>query len=92
MGGIQPRWRSDGNELFYYALDGRFMAATINTNTPLRVTEVRPLFPLITVRSNLRSFYSVSADGQRFLINAMPAEMWTGPLTVVLNWQAALEK
>ncbi len=38
------------------------------------------------------SQYDVTADGQRFLI-AMPLES-TGdaPITVVLNWWAALEK
>src|SRR4029453_6555778 len=32
-GGSQPRWRRDGKELFYVALDGRMMAARVNLGT-----------------------------------------------------------
>ena len=31
-GGVQPRWRKDGKELFYLAVDGTIMAVPITTN------------------------------------------------------------
>ncbi|HYW42605.1 MAG TPA: hypothetical protein VE959_07090 [Bryobacteraceae bacterium] len=38
--------------------------------------------------------YDVTGDGQRFLINSAPLEESgaSSPITVVLNWQAALKK
>ena len=36
--------------------------------------------------------YDVSADGQRFLINAPVENAGSAPITVVVNWDAGLEK
>jgi len=37
--------------------------------------------------------YAVTADGQRFLVNTQGGgEIASTPLTVVLNWQAAVKK
>ncbi len=36
--------------------------------------------------------YAVSADGQRFLLNTVVDQPNAPPLTVVLNWAAALKK
>jgi serine/threonine protein kinase len=33
-----------------------------------------------------------AADGQRFLLDVRPQSVSTAPITVVLNWQAALKK
>jgi hypothetical protein len=38
------------------------------------------------------SRYVASADGQRFLINSLPEEETSAPVTVVLNWTAALKR
>jgi hypothetical protein len=35
--------------------------------------------------------YSVSADGQRFLLNT-PAEAASSPMTIVLNWTGLLKR
>ncbi|MBK5254578.1 MAG: hypothetical protein JJE39_00950 [Vicinamibacteria bacterium] len=35
-GGVQPRWSSDGNELFFLDPDGRLMAVSIPEGDPLR--------------------------------------------------------
>ncbi len=88
-GGTQPRWRKDGRELFYVALDGRMMAV------PITVVPGRPpvagspvaLFP--TTLGSMgqgaqRQQYMVSADGQRFLVNTIPEA--NTPITILLNW------
>ena len=36
--------------------------------------------------------YDVSADGQRFLINTVPEQATSAPITVVVNWTAGLRK
>jgi hypothetical protein len=36
-GGVFPRWRKDGKELFYYAADGQLMAVPIQGETALDI-------------------------------------------------------
>jgi hypothetical protein len=43
-------------------------------------------------RLGFRSSYDVSANGQRFLINTLPALTDTPPFTVVFNWTAGIKK
>ena len=43
-GGLYPRWRPDGRELFYYALDGALMAVPLKNATQLDVGAAVPLF------------------------------------------------
>ena len=49
----------------------------------------KPLFPI--PGNEVRRSYAPSADGRRFLITR-PLETTTEPITVVLNWQAELQK
>jgi serine/threonine protein kinase len=92
-GGAQPRWRSDGKELFYIALDGRMMAVTMRQNgASLEPSMPTPLFTTHVggaVREVDGQQYIVSADGQRFLMNN-PIEEPPIPLTVILNWKPKL--
>ena len=39
-----------------------------------------------------RWFYDVSADGQRFLVNTVEELGAAAPITVVVNWTAALKQ
>jgi WD40 repeat protein len=90
-GGANPRWRRDGTEIFYLSDDNKLMAATVNgKGTSFEVGTVKPLFQ--TRLTTLRYEYGVSADGQRFLINAAPESVASAPFTVVLNWTAGLKK
>jgi len=40
----------------------------------------------------LRTHYAVTPDGQRFLVNMQLGDPPPNPITVVLNWTAALKK
>jgi len=87
-GGIRPRWRRDGKELFYMTPDRRLMAVEVKaTATTFEAGRPRELFQTRAVTTLPgHSVYDVTADGQRFLINtALEAE---GPpaMTVVMNW------
>jgi eukaryotic-like serine/threonine-protein kinase len=90
-GGTQPRWRRDGKELFYLALDRKLTAVTIRPGTTFEAERPHSLFQTALTLSAFRQEYSVSADGQRFLLNA-PLETTESPMTVVLNWPALLLK
>ncbi len=91
-GGMVPRWRRDGGELFYLALDRKVMAAELTeTNSSLKVSAVRPLFHARSVGPG-DGPYDVSADGQRFLVNTVPEQAASAPITVVQNWTAGLKR
>jgi eukaryotic-like serine/threonine-protein kinase len=91
-GGDRPRWRRDGSEIFYLAPDNKLMAAAVNDKgANFEVGAVKPLFEARFVTGG-RNQYAVSADGQRFLINTVPEQAASAPITVVLNWTAGLKK
>ena len=90
-GGSQPRWNRNGKELFYLAPDRKLMVVTIKPGATFDFDAPRPLFQTTLEVAALRQTYSVSRDGQRFLLNR-PAEAAASPLTVVLNWPALLKR
>ena len=91
-GGINPRWRRDGKEIFYVALDRKIMSAAVNVKgDALEVAQVRPLFGPLSVADFYYYGYDVSADGLRFLILPPPQTSGEG-VTVVQNWTAGLKK
>ena len=97
-GGISPRWRGDGKELFYISPDSKIMTVEVSTTPGFKAGIPRPLFtaPIWgggTFRNVTR--YDVTADGKRFLINSVTADAATSaptPITIVLNWTALLKK
>lgn len=90
-GGIRPRWRRDGSEIFYLAPDDKLMAALVNAKgSSFEVGAVKPLFQ--TRATATRYSYDVSADGQRFLINTTPEQAASAPITIVVNWTVGLKK
>ena len=95
-GGVQPRWRRDGKELFYIATDGTLMAVDVKTAPAFERGNPHALFdPQIRDggTTQLVFRYDVAPDGQRFLVNTEgQAETVAEPITVVLNWQAGLKK
>jgi eukaryotic-like serine/threonine-protein kinase len=91
-GGAQVRWRRDGKELFYIALDGRLMAVPIEVDTAakkIRPGVPTPLFATSVggaIQGSLTHQYAVAADGQRFLMSTI-SEVRTPAITVILNWK-----
>jgi protease II len=89
-GGAYPRWRRDGKELFYIAAGQKLMAVVVQTDPTFQAGRPQALFeprffqPIIP--------YTVSTDGQRFLVNTPIEEDNSSPVTVVLNWTAELKK
>jgi serine/threonine protein kinase/Tol biopolymer transport system component len=92
-GGTQPRWRADGKELFFIALDGRLMAAGIRlplSDESADVSTPVTLFPTRiggAVQSASRTQYFAAPDGSRFLMNTVLSGAATAPITIVLNWK-----
>jgi Tol biopolymer transport system component/tRNA A-37 threonylcarbamoyl transferase component Bud32 len=97
-GGTEPRWRADGRELYYLALDGKIMAVPIKADKTLEVGQPVPLFQTTLntpVNPGLKR-YDVTADGQRFLVLSpvavTPGQTNSNPITAVVNWTGALDK
>ena len=91
-GGGFPRWRRDGTEIFYLAPDNKLMVAAVSgKGSSFEVGAVKPLFDT-RVFTGLRYPYDVAADGQRFLVNTVPGQASSAPVTVVVNWTAGLKK
>jgi eukaryotic-like serine/threonine-protein kinase len=92
-GGNYPRWRRNGRELFYYAGDGKLMAVPVRSSESFEVGATVSLFEFragsLTVTL---APYAVTADGERFLINAVVEMEQNAPLTVVTNWAAEVKK
>jgi hypothetical protein len=87
-GGRRPHWRGDGKEVFYVAEDNYLVAVKISTAPTFEVGQAQRLFETAFPLPD-ESRYSVSADGQRFLLYSRTGR---AAMTVVLNWTAGLEK
>jgi len=87
-GGAQPRWRSDGKELFFIDYDGVMMAATVNPG--VSVSPPRKLFDTGLVPDPTVNQYAVTQDGQKFLV-LEPRKGFQESYSVVLNWPAMLK-
>jgi Tol biopolymer transport system component len=91
-GGMQPRWRADGKELFYLAPDGTLMAVTLRPGESIQAETAQPLFMTRLTAAFNNDQYNVTTDGQRFLLNSPVGQTQVSPITIVSNWTAALKK
>jgi eukaryotic-like serine/threonine-protein kinase len=91
-GGRNPHWRADGKELFYLDAEGVLTAVSITgSDATLEAGPPRPLFRTGVI--SLQQMYSVTRDGQRFLVSVRPQNgATTAPLTVIVNWASTLKK
>jgi len=99
-GGIYPRWRHDGEELYYLAPDLTLMAVSLDVDAPaasITPGTPRTLFPtrLATTGSYVfsaglfaKAQYAVTADGSFLMVVADDAPV--PPITFVLNWTSML--
>ncbi len=96
-GGGQPKWRGDGKELFFLALDGSLMAVDVRGGAPLPEVGIpTTLIPAAVLRAVVMGpdfdDYAVTADGQRFLIKRSAATGEPSQIHVLLNWPSLIEK
>ena len=93
-GGEEPRWRRDGQELFYVSPDGKLMAA-VKTGTSFESMTPVALFQTRR-RQKISSqdvfTYAVSLDGSKFLFNTLVDQKEAPPLSIIRNWNAEWEK
>ena len=90
-GGIHPRWRYDGKELYYLNPAGAMMAAPIAlTGATVAVGAPVVLFPTRIAGGGTDVLagrqYDVTRDG-RFLINTVVLDEAAAPITLIQNWR-----
>jgi predicted ThiF/HesA family dinucleotide-utilizing enzyme len=88
-GGLCPKWRNDGKELFY--IDGAKQIIAVDVivrSSGLRIGEQRALFQA-RVGDGPAYSLNVTKDGNHFLVLER-REQASLNLTLVLNWQRAL--
>jgi serine/threonine protein kinase/Tol biopolymer transport system component len=98
-GGIRPRWRADGKELYYEDRSAQIVAVSVTTDQQFEIGKATPLFQTsLSFQSPPIVFpYDAASDGERFVISE-PIGTGPGsgansasPLTVVLNWTSLLK-
>jgi Tol biopolymer transport system component len=99
-GGISPRWRRDGRELFYLTRDDQLMVVPIQPGADSRTVSAGAPSQLFATRiaigGNIGGFsskaqYAVAPNG-RFLLNVNTDDTALSPITIVQNWTAVLKK
>jgi len=93
-GGVQPRWRRDGKELFYISPDSRMMAVDVSTLPTFHAGSPQPLFQTEIVDTGIRTgpmSWDIAPDGNRFLIISANSGD-ASSLNVVLNWRPGQQK
>jgi Tol biopolymer transport system component len=87
-GGVQPRWRRNGGELYYLSLDGAVTVTEVDVASGV-IGAPRALFSTHVSPSPNVPQYDVAADGERFIV-LEPARSGGEPVTFVLNWASGL--
>jgi Tol biopolymer transport system component len=91
-GGGQPKWRGEGEELFYVASDGKLMAVDVREGKAgPDVSLPTALFELETGGNPVSDDYGVSADGQRFIVKVRAGTDEPERIHVITNWTSLLE-
>jgi hypothetical protein len=67
------------------------MAVPIDTTGQFNAGVPQVLFPT-SARAGINQKFAVTKDGKRFLVSATPQQSRATPITVVLNWQSAIQK
>ena len=97
-GGVEPRWRSDGKELFFGSVSGLLALSAVRVEPDgrggLRIGPPQKLFEVRGARqvndaSNVFT-YSPHPDGQSFLVNTL-AEGGEPMIHVITHWQQAIQ-
>jgi Tol biopolymer transport system component len=87
-GGLDPKWRSDGREIFYLSPDSKMMAVEVEYGAgDFRIGGGQALFDLSSSAD-----YDVTRDGQKFIATVGLEGPEAPPLSLVHNWTAELKK
>ena len=78
--------------LTFCRADGTTLVTDPSVGDESSATRILPGFQTQVIRYGAPNRYTVTGDGQRFLVNSPVEEVSQTPISVVLNWTAALKK
>ncbi len=90
-GGVQPRFRGDGHELFFLDLEGNVMSVELPNGNPRQASPARVLFRSGLTTSTSNDQLAISSDGQRILLRRPASGADEAPVNVILNWRQLLK-
>jgi eukaryotic-like serine/threonine-protein kinase len=95
-GGLEPLWRADGKELFFKQstnLGTNLAAVEVKPGATFETGPTRTLFPVALRNLESDYYYSVTRDGQRFLVEEPPKTVnnTVEQLYVIANWPALVK-
>jgi Tol biopolymer transport system component len=88
-GGVMPRWRGNGQELFFLQPDGLMLSVDPGTEeaTPRALFHVARAPAGTMASGGLReSYYDITSDGQRFLVSVPEGPQGQAGLRVAIDW------
>jgi Tol biopolymer transport system component len=94
-GGVEPRWRRDGKELFYRGLNQAMTAVDIKTNGVFQAGTPHVLFVASFAGAggaNRNPRWAPAPDGKKFVAVITDQLDELAPLTVEMNWQRELRR
>ena len=91
-GGSQPRWRRDGQELFFLSESGRIMAVQVTLGVDTFDASIPVELPVQSEPdvTGWRYTYDAADNGGRFLVIKSTTRDLPPPITVVVNWLTGL--
>jgi serine/threonine protein kinase len=91
-GGLCPKWRRDGKELYFLTDDRKLVAVSIEASgSAAKTGPARILFEAPAVGAGLYTGqFAPNAEGSRFLFNARVEDRAPVGITVIANWQTLL--
>ncbi|MFQ5605973.1 MAG: hypothetical protein ACE5HS_22100, partial [bacterium] len=87
-GGSRPRWRQNGQELFY--LNGKKQIVAVEVEFASKRPRISP--PTIVMADPEFRLLDVHPDGQRFLLQPEEETRSGSQLTILRDWQGLLEE
>jgi serine/threonine protein kinase/Tol biopolymer transport system component len=88
QGGSSPKWRRDGQELFFLDPKGRIFSATVQTTGVFAAGTPR----LVVESPSNVSDYDPFPDGRRFLMVSPVVDQAHLPLHLVVNWPGVVKR
>jgi len=89
-GGAQPRWRGDGQELFFIDDEGEMMSVTVERGSPAKIGVPKKLFHTGLVPDPTVNQYAVTKDGLKFLV-LEPRKDFRETYSMIVNWSSLLK-
>ena len=90
-GGIDPRWRADGRELYFIASDGRLMSSEVDTKEGFRASVPKPLLHIAAAGNDIRRNYWPAPDGRSFLALEESTDS-AAQVNVIINWSEGAKR